>query len=255
MINKSFKSKMRTAISLVLSVLIWLVLWEVLALIIDIEFIFPGAIKTFKTLSSLIFTSVFWKTIFASMYRILLGLIFGILIGIALAFLHQFLPFAQQFISIGMTLIKSTPVASIIMVLWVLIGSAHLPTAIGLLMVAPIIWQNLTDAFSSIDKDLAEVCDVFEFTPIKRFKILIYPSLLKYFVPAALTSIGLAWKSGIAAEIIAYTKNSIGKSIFDAKNYFEGDVMLAWTISVVVISLCFEQLTKFLIRRFVKNAA
>jgi NitT/TauT family transport system permease protein len=152
-----------------------------------------------------------------------------------------------------MTLVKSTPVASIIMVLWVIIGSANLPSVLGFLMVAPIIWQNLTDGFSSIDKDLSEFCDVFEFSRKKRFKILIYPTLLKYFIPAALTSIGLAWKSGIAAEILTYTKNSIGKNISDAKAYFEGTDLLAWTVTVITISLAFEFLISRVARR-VRNA-
>jgi NitT/TauT family transport system permease protein len=119
-------------------------------------------------------------------------------------------------------------------------------------MVMPIIWQNLCDGFSAIDKNLSEVCDVFEFSRKKRIKLLVLPTLQKYFTPAFLTSIGLAWKSGIAAEIISYTKNSIGKNILDSKNVFDGDVMLAWTLTVVLLSLVLEYSVKALIRRYGK---
>lgn len=240
--------------SIIISVFVWLGLWELFAALIDLEFLFPGAIKTVKTLSSLIITLNFWKTILFSMLRILLGLIIGVAMGIALAIIYQLTPFLRRFISIGMTVIKSTPVASIILVLWVAIknGSQRLPIVIALLMVMPIIWQNLCDGFSAIDKNLSEVCDVFEFSRKKRIKLLVLPSLQKYFTPAFLTSIGLAWKSGIAAEIISYTKNSIGKNILDSKNVFDGDVMLAWTLTVILLSLVLEYSVKALIRRYGK---
>ena len=249
----SFKNKkIRVAFITFISTLAWLVLWEISAHLLDLKFIFPGAIDTFNALGKLIVTADFWKTVLFSMLRIFLGLILGVVFGICFALLHQFIPFLRSFISIGMTIIKSTPVASIIMVLWVVMvnGSKNLPALIALLMVAPIIWQNLCDGFSTIDNNLSEVCYVFEFTRSKRIKLLILPQLIRYFVPAFLTSIGLAWKSGIAAEIISYTKNSIGKNIFDAKNYFEGDVMLAWTISVVILSLFFEYAVKYFLRRW-----
>ena len=248
------KTKIRFIALAIISTAAWLALWELFAYLLDLKFIFPGAIDTFRALGKLSITRAFWKTIFLSMLRIIFGLILGVLIGIFFALLHQFVPLFRSFISIGMTVVKSTPVASIILVLWVVIvnGSKTLPAVIALLMVAPIIWQNLCDAFSSIDSNLKEVCDVFEFSHKKRLKLLVLPQLVKYFVPAFLTSIGLAWKSGIAAEIITYTKNSIGKNIFDAKNYFEGDVMLAWTLSVIILSLLFEYLTRYFLRRWNK---
>lgn len=241
-------------VTIFLSVFVWLALWELLSHLVDLEFLFPGPIKTFKALFRLCVTAKFWKTIAFSMLRIFLGLGLGVIFGIALALIYKFVPLFRSFISIGMTVIKSTPVASIILVLWVVLsnGSERLPTAIALLMVMPIVWQNVCDGFEAIDSDLAELCDVFQLSFKKRFKLLIFPPLLRYFIPAFLTSVGLAWKSGIAAEIISYTKNSIGRNILDAKNYFEGDVMLAWTLSVIILSLCFEYFVKALTRRFSK---
>ena len=152
-----------------------------------------------------------------------------------------------------MTVIKSTPVASFIMILWVMIGSASLPSVIGLLMVMPIVWQNLMNAFDAIDGKLYEVAEIFGLSKKARFRFLIFPTLMQYFIPAVLTSIGLAWKSGIAAEILTYTKNSIGRNILDAKNYFEGADLLAWTATVIAISLLFEFIISRLARRY-RNA-
>ena len=106
------------------------------------------------------------------------------------------------------------------------------------------------DGFKALDKRLIEVTNVFEISGIKRFKLLVFPTLIRYFVPAVLTSVGLAWKSGIAAEIITVAKNSIGYEIKTNKDYFNSDYMLAWTLVVVIISVIFENGIRFLVRRF-----
>jgi ribosome biogenesis GTPase A len=58
-------------------------------------------------------------------------------------------------------------------------------------------------------------------------------------------------KAGIAAEIIAYTKDSIGREISNAKNILEGELLFALTISVILISLLFEYGLKFLERKVI----
>lgn len=245
-----FKKNYVKAIIIILSVALWLGIWELLSRIIGYEFIFPGVSATLGAFFKLIATRVFWKSVLTSVFRIFLGLIFGIAAGTLLAAVSNAFPPFDTFISIGMNTVKSTPVASIVMVLWIIIGSANLPTVIGLLMVMPIVWQNLKDGYNSIDPELMELSDAYEFTGFKRFRLLIFPALLRYFIPAILTSVGLAWKSGIAAEIIAYTKNSIGKNIYDAKGTLDTVSVFAWTLAVLLISIVFEFAAKTLLRRF-----
>ena len=237
-------------ISVLISVAAWLLIWQIGALIVDNPAFFAGVGATLKALARLAATLTFWKTVFLSMVRIILGFIIGVLIGILLAFICSKLKILYSFFSIGFGVIKSTPVASIIMILWIIIGGARVASAIAVFMVAPIIWQNLIDGYNAVDKNLAEVTDVFDVTGFKRFKLLIFPTLLRYFVPAALTSIGLAWKSGIAAEIITVAKNSIGYEIKTHKDFFESDEMFAWTLVVVVISVIFETIIRYSVRRF-----
>ena len=114
----------------------------------------------------------------------------------------------------------------------------------------PIIWQNTMDAYSSIDKNLLEVTEIFEFSSKKRFKILIFPTLKKLLYPAIITSAGLAWKAEIAAEIIAYTKKSIGQGINDAKYNMDTPTVFAWTLLIILFSILLEFGTKKLLRRF-----
>ena len=242
--------KAKKIVYILLSIVAWLLIWELGASIMNKPAFFSGVSDTFKALGTLVIAPSFWKTILFSILRIAAGFFAGIFLGILLAFICHKSEFLHKFFSIGISVIKSTPVASIIIILWAFIGGARVASAIALFMVAPIIWQNLMDGFNSIDRNLAEVAYVFEMSGFKRFKLLVLPALIRYFIPAALTSVGLAWKSGIAAEIITVAKNSIGYEIKNHKDTFDSDYMLAWTLVVIIISIFFEYGIRFLARRF-----
>lgn len=239
------KNNIKKAIFITISILFWILLWQIFAIAFDKEFIFPRLDKTIAALGSLMLTRDFWITILASFARVLLGFVIGALLGIVVAPLTHYFELVRHIISPAMTVIKATPVASFILVLWCLagyfpLGKASIPTMIGILMVMPIIWQNMTDGYNSISRELDEMCTVFEMSYFKKLRLLIFPTLIKFLIPALVTSSALAWKSGIAAEIIVYAKNSIGKEITDAKNYFESEKMFAWTIVVVLFSIAIE---------------
>lgn len=231
----------------ILAVIFWIGVWEIVARGVDLSFALPGPLPTLLAFCRLLATPSFWQTVLFSLIRIFLGFLLGVLAAIPLAALTIRFPLADALISPAMTVIKSTPVASFIMVLWIMIGSAYVPTAIALLMVAPLIWQNLCQGWRALDRDLGEVLTVYKVPPHRRFAIYVLPTVAPYFRSACLSGIGLSWKAGIAAEIIAYTKNSIGRRIGDAKNYFEGAEMFAWTLSVILLSLLLE----FVMRRIV----
>ena len=244
MVNKKIKKITVT----LLAALFWLGVWELTAFAVDLGFIIPRVGETVLALLSLVGKASFWKSVSASLFRVLLGFVLGVIIGILLAFLCNKFYVIHALISPIMKIIKATPVASFILVLWFLIGSESVPVAIALLMVAPIIWQNLIDGFASIDNTLDEVCSVFQVSYLKKLKILIVPTLLNFLLPALVSACGLAWKSGIAAEIITYTENSLGRDILNAKNYFESAEMFALTIVVILLSILIEKLLRLTVK-------
>ena len=81
---------------------------------------------------------------------------------------------------------------------------------------------------------------MYRFSLSKRLRVLIFPSIKPYFLSACKTSIGLAWKAGVAAEIIAMPQGTIGTMIGEAKLYIMSAEMFAWTLTVVLLSLAIE---------------
>jgi NitT/TauT family transport system permease protein len=67
------------------------------------------------------------------------------------------------------------------------------------------------------------------------------PSVMPHFLSACRTSLGLAWKSGIAAEVLTVPAVSIGKMLYESKLYLETVDLFAWTVVIIVCSLVIEK--------------
>ncbi len=241
---------LKRVVFIIVPTLFWLAFWEISSLLISNPYFLPGIPETFSALFKLLSYTKFYKVVLSSLFRVITGIVLGSILGVLLALLSHKSSLAKSIISPVISIIKATPVATFIIILWVMLDGRALPVFIAVMMVMPIIWQNIMDAFSSIPAELTEVCAVFEFSFSKKFRLLVFPALLKFFVPAIITASGLAWKSEIAAEIIAYTKNSIGQYITDAKNFYDTPSVFAWTIVIILLSILMETLTKYLLRRF-----
>ena len=85
---------------------------------------------------------------------------------------------------------------------------------------------------------------------IKIFFKIKLPLILPSFISAALTSLGFAWKSGIAAEVIAKPLNSLGNMLEKSKTHLEIAEVFALTVVVALLSLLLEVSLKKIFRRY-----
>ena len=227
-------------IRLVLAVAFWIALWAFAAHRVGKPLLFPSPAAVVRKLWEMLGTTSFYRITARSLWNVTSGILIAMLGGSVLAVLTSRLSLLRDLLLPIMTVIKTTPVASFIILALIWIGSARVPTFITVLIVLPIVWTNLDVGFSKIDPQLTELTRVYRFSAWRRLKILTVPSLKPYFVSACRTSIGLAWKAGIAAEIIAMPFGSVGMMIGEAKLYIMTTDMYAWTLTVILLSLFIE---------------
>ena len=120
-------------------------------------------------------------------------------------------------------------------------------------MVLPIIWSNLSEGIQKINSDLDEVTEVFSFSKSRKLLLFYLPSVLPYFSAACTTALGLAWKAGVAAEVLANAKRSIGGNIYASKIYLETTDLFAWTIVVIILSVIFEKLILWIMKKMLQR--
>ena len=71
---------------------------------------------------------------------------------------------------------------------------------------------------------------------------------LPFFISALTSALGFAWKSGIAAEVLARPTKAIGKMIYDSKIYLETTDLFAWTLVVILMSVLLEKVVVRLVQ-------
>ena len=227
----------------------WILVWWLISVFVNSPLLLPDPITVLRHLGDLLLTTSFWSIVALSIGRILLGLLIAIALAIPVAVAGAKLPLFECLFRPLMTVIRSTPVAAFIILLWLWVGGDYVPTIITALIALPIIAKNLEVGIRSIDPALLDTCKVFRIPIQKRLLSLDIPSVLPFFRAALQTAVGLGWKSGIAAEIIVRPARAIGRMISDAKYEFDYVDIFAWTLAVIILSVLIEQLLSFLLTR------
>ena len=117
-------------------------------------------------------------------------------------------------------------------------------------MVLPVICGNVLEGLSQVDLSLKEMAVVFHLRGWRRLTMLTIPSVIPYFMAGAQTCVGLAWKAGIAAEVLCTPNGSLGQKLYESKIYLDTPAMFAWTAVVVLTSVLLEKLFVRLMRSF-----
>ncbi|MBR5472904.1 MAG: ABC transporter permease subunit [Clostridia bacterium] len=237
----------------------WIFMWEAvsrLAILLNpnMQLLLPGPFLVLKKWWEIAFTFEFLKAELLTLARVFFGFFASVFIGALLGFLTHISKLAYSLISPILKIIRSVPVVAIIVLLYIFVKSNIMPTLIVGLMVVPIIWQTVNDGLDNIDVKLLEFAKVYQLSYIKTLLRIKIPSILPIFISSCSNALGLAWKSGIAAEVLCKTNNSLGVLISDSKTSWDYDVTYAVTLNVVLLSIIIEFLLKFIVNKYlIKN--
>lgn len=232
---------------------LWLLIWQLLSMAIGQEILLASPVTVFQTLGVLIFEADFWYSVFLSLLRILTGFLSAVVSSVILAAAASRFAFIRDFLEPFITIMKSVPVASFVILLLIWVSSRHLSIIISFFMVFPILYENVRQGIQQCDKRLLEMAQVFQIDSFTKVRYLYLSQVLPYFQSACSLSLGLCWKSGIAAEVIGLPEFSIGERLYQAKIYLDTSQLFAWTIVIIGISFLFERLFMALLLWFIKK--
>ena len=247
--NKTLKKLLQIFCSL----FFWVGLWALASFKINNSFILPSPLKVIKATLALFKDPNFLIITAQSLGRIFMGVLAAILIGIILAVITVRFSFFNTLITPVMSTVKATPVASFIFIAIIFMSRNTLPIFITILLVLPIIWTNISSGIRSTSKDLLEVAAVYKFSPIKKITKLYIPTVLPYFLAACRSSLGMAWKAGVAAEVLCTPTSAIGTELYFAKTYMDTEALFAWTLVIIILSLIIEKSVVFFISKISSN--
>ncbi|MBQ8165328.1 MAG: ABC transporter permease subunit [Clostridia bacterium] len=225
----------------------WIAVWQLLYLHIGNMYILPSPLSVGATAAKLAACGEFWLTIATSFVNIFKGFLLAQITGIFLARITARSKIADAVFAPVMAIIKATPIASFIILLLVMLGKEAVPETAAFLIVLPTVWENIASGIKSFDKKLWEVTKIYNFSLKKKIKYFYMPSIMPFYIPAFKATFGMAWKAGIAAEVICNIANTIGGKIYDTKVYLEIPELFAWTAVTIIVSILIEKILLFFI--------
>jgi len=220
----------------------WLAAWQLLSMAVGQEILMVSPVSTLLTLLKLMGTGGFYLSVGNTFGRILLGFLLALGLGVALGVLSHFSKGVRALLAPPMTAVKATPIASFVILTLVWISSANLAVFISFLMALPLVYESVLAGLGSADPKLLEMADVFNVPGGRRARSIYAPAAAPYLLSAMRSAMGICWKSGVAAEVIAQPAFSIGDALYRAKLFLATDELFAWTVAVVVLSLALEKL-------------
>ena len=249
MSDKKRVSKLKKILVFLAVLLFWTGVWQGVFMLVGKEILIVSPARVAVRLFELIRDEYFWKSIGMTFLRISSGYLLGVILGTICAVLTVAIPFLKALLYPLISLVKATPVASFIILALVWIKKDYVPIFITFLIVFPIVWANVSEAVMNTDKNLLEMAKTYSLSKFSTFKNIYVHSVLPYFAAGCTTAMGLAWKAGVAAEVIAMPRTSVGYNLYRSKINIETVDLFSWTLVVIILSVILERLITYFLGR------
>ena len=227
----------------------WLLLWQIAAMAVGRDFLLASPLTVLLCLWELLRTAAFWSAALHSAGRILLGFLLGALTAAICAGISLRWRRMRELIAPLHAVLRAIPVASFVVVALIWMPSRNLSVLISFLVVFPLIYAGTLSELERADANLLEMARIFRMKPLRRLIYVYALPALPAFASLCATAIGMAWKSGVAAELISIPADSIGERLYKAKVYLMTGELFAWTLTIILLSALCARLLSFALRR------
>lgn len=242
-------SKAKKAVGRALAVLFALLVWQAAAMTVDLRIVLVTPLEVLRRMCDIWKEPGFFETLWFSFRHIAAGFFLGLILGGIFASLAGKHSWVETLLWPFMVTVKTVPVASFIVICLIWLRTESLSVFISFLIVLPVVYSNLLEGIKSEDPGMKELAAVYRLPMHRRMIYVHLPQLKPFIFSACSTSLGMAWKAGVAAEIIGTPDGSVGKMLYYAKIYLDTDDLLCWTLVIVVVSVLFEKLFMALLGR------
>lgn len=224
-----------------LPIMFWFGVWIAVSHIVHNGILIATPLQTGEKLISLLGKGRFYLTLGSSLLRIGGGFLAGFSLAVLLAAAGFRYGFLEELLKPFMSLIKTVPVASFVVLLLVWWGSSLLAAVICFLVALPNVYMNVLEGLKNMNIRLLEMARVHRLPFRNRFFYIYRPALKPFVYGSLKISLGMCWKAGVAAEVIGIPNLSIGEQLYLSKIYLDTAGVFAWTGVIILLSAVLEK--------------
>ena len=223
------------ALSIVLAV------WAIASASYGNPIVLPAPDVTLRVFFQMFAEKSFWVNIGWSTLRALICFGFSFVLALLFAALGNLFKPLNKTIAPIITILRAAPTVAVILIIYAfMMAETKLAIVVGFLIAFPILYSAFYSAIEGVDKDLIEMANVYKVRARDKVFSIYLPSISNTLFDMSKSTISLTFKVVVAAEILTYIPKSIGTQIMYAKNVYDIDYLLAWTIASIVIAFLLE---------------
>ncbi|WP_252243007.1 MULTISPECIES: ABC transporter permease subunit [unclassified Clostridium] len=246
----------KNRVCILASCLFFLIVWQVLAVIINNDIYLPNIQQVITEMIKIISKNDFNLIFISSVYRSVLCYILAIILAIILGVLTFMYPFFEFLLAPINSFAKTIPTMVLVVLVLVWFNKDKAPFIVGFAITFPILYEGIVGSLNSIDKKIIDMMDIYEISLIEKIKKIYAPIIKFHLASIVVSTFSLAFKVVIAGEVHGQPRYGIGSAIQLEKVNFNTSGIFAWIVLIAILSLAFEfinNLFKTRIYRWKKN--
>lgn len=216
-----------------------LIVWKLLTLYFS-PLVVPTISSVAKCLLDILTDKKQLSMIFLTILRLCAGLSLGVAAGLVTGILMGKYKHIYGLAKPLIGLLQTVPPVSWVVLALVWFGFNGKPTVfIVVTATLPVIAINVSEGIHNVDPHLLEMARLFQFTQVKQFRYVVFPSILPYFASALRVALGSGWKIAVMGEVLT-TSDGIGGMIKLARLNVEPENIIAWSAIIVILFYGFD---------------
>ncbi|SDY49734.1 ABC transporter permease [Tindallia californiensis] len=223
-----------------LSTVILLLVWQMLAMAVDREIIIPSPASTLVEIVRIITLPNFLLIIMNTLRRAVIGFFIALTCGLGLGITAGYSKAVYHLLKPLVLINRAVPTMAIILLALIWLDSEKAPILVGFVVIFPILYESIVQGIRNVDGKLIEMMNLYEIQGFQRLKDLYLPSMTSYLQSAMTAAMGLNLKIIVAAEVLSQPALSIGTSFQIERVHLNTAGVFAWAIITVILAAVLE---------------
>lgn len=215
-------------------------LWLLLYLLVQQPVLLPSPWAVFMALIQIATEKESLIVILWTLGRLLLALLASMGLGIILGFIASQKRIVEGLLRPIITVLRTIPVISILVIMMILLGLHLTPYVITFLMIFPLVYQATVDSIKAIDPAYLDIYRLNDDRWVSGFRHCYFPLIRQPLGTAFLQAAGLGIKVLAMAEYFTQTPHSIGSALNLARVNLDYDLVFAWSFILIVMAVGLE---------------
>ena len=225
-----------------LSILLIPVAWQLLSWQMAQPQLIPSFPDLIRALLRLVYTPGFLVSIGTTLLRACAGLLLSLAAASITAFLLNRSEAIRFLFMPWLSLLRSVPVISFILLALIFLNPEMIPLLIAFLTMYPLLTENLLKGLMNRRDSWKMLARQFHLNAWNRLFQINYPQLRPYLFSGLASAVGFGWRAIIMGEVLSQCVDGIGKRMKEAQVFIDVPELIAWTLVAIVLSWLTDKL-------------